>query len=533
MLYNEYERKDEASVLIQNEFFDLLVQEEKVILRTKKYGFPLKSFDAITREHPRLKISSFPILRKALTEIEAEHIIGNWIPAIEVAIAADKMVAQLYINISAKEFEENKQSILKQADKVLDDAGVIYGRIALQDVPFKPGESITAAIGRKPQKGEDAAVTYIEMPERRPMIREDGSADYFEMNFVTPIKQGDWLGEKTPAQEGIEGKDVLGNDLPAQHGDDAKVYYDRKSVTDEQEADKVVLRASHGGALESIDGLIGVGKQLIVSGDVGPETGSIKFDGSVAVYGTILAGFSVNATGNISIEGNEGITNAKEIQSSEGDVYIKGGIFGGGLTIVEACGSIFVKHANNCKLYGKEVHVGLYLLGAEVIAESVFVDKNKGKIIGGEIEALYKIECAFAGNSHERKTILSAKGIDKELMYMEIQEKAKNLKECQEIVEKLEQHALPFRNSGSLMKGPQAEAYEKMLETIESNRNAIVELDKEIQLGLRKIKQAGPAQIEVTREAFPGTIVQIGSKSSTLHVGAKGIFEIVDGVLNV
>ena len=76
-------------------------------------------------------------------------------------------------------------------------------------------------------------------------------------------------------------------------------------------------------------------------------------------YGTVLAGYSVNATGDISIEGNEGITNAKEIQSSEGDIYIKGGVFGGGMTIVEAQGNIFVKHANNCKLYGKEVHVGL------------------------------------------------------------------------------------------------------------------------------------------------------------------------------
>lgn len=520
-------------MLVQNEFFDLLVQEEKVILRTKKNGFPLKSFDSITREHPRLKISSFPVLRKALTELEAEHIIGNWIPTIEIAIAADKMIAQLYINVSTKEFEENRQSILNQADKVLDDAGVIYGRTTLQDEPFKPGESIIAAVGRKPQKGKDAVVSYIEIPERRPMIREDGSADYFEMNFVTPINQGDWLGEKTLAQEGIDGKDVLGNDLPARRGDDVKLYFDRKSVTDEQEADKVVLRASHGGALESIDGIISVGKQLIVSGDVGPETGSIKFDGSVVVLGTVIAGFSVNATGDISVEGNEGIINAKEIQSSEGDIYIKGGIFGGGLTIVEARGNIFVKHANNCKLYGKEVHVGLYLLGAEVIAESVFIDKNKGKIIGGKIEALYKIECAFAGNSHERKTILSAKGIDKEVMYMEIQEMAKSLKERQGIIEKLEQHALPFRNSGSLLKGPQAEAFEKMLETIESNRDAIVELDKEIQLGLRKIKQAVPAQIEVTREAYPGTIIQIGLKSSTLHVGAKGIFEIVDGVLNV
>ena len=41
---------------------------------------------------------------------------------IEIAVSSDKMLAQLYINVSTKEFEENKQEILKQAEKELDDA---------------------------------------------------------------------------------------------------------------------------------------------------------------------------------------------------------------------------------------------------------------------------------------------------------------------------------------------------------------------------------------------------------------------------
>ena len=117
----------------------------------------------------------------------------------------------------------------------------------------------------------------------------------------------------------------------------------------------------------------------------------------------MLDGYSVIAAGDISIEGNEGVTNAKIIQSSEGDIYIKGGVFGGGTTIVEAQGSIYLKHANNCKLYGKEVHVGLYLYGSEIIADHVCVDKQRGRIIGGTIEALYSIETAIVGNNHERK----------------------------------------------------------------------------------------------------------------------------------
>ena len=59
------------------------------------------------------------------------------------------------------------------------------------------------------------------------------------------------------------------------------------------------------------------------------------------------------------------------------------------------------------------------------------------------------------------------------------------------------------------------------------------ELDREIQAGLYKIKTAIPPRIEVAQEAYPGVIIQIGSKSSLLNKTTKGVFEVVDNVLNV
>jgi len=358
------ERKGGMSVLIQNDYFDLELQDEKVVVRPKKAGFPLKAFDAITKQYPRLKISSFAVLRKALTETEGEHIIGSWLADFELFITADKMRAQLIINMPAQEFEDNKQAILEQATQSLDSAGVDYGRVPLQEMSFKAGEPLIAAVGKQPEQGADAVITYMEIPDRKPVIREDGSADYYEMNFVTPVNEGDWVGEKVPPQEGIDGKDIFGNVLVAQRGNDNKLSYDRKAISEVEEQGKIVLRAIHGGALEHVNGVIGIGKQLVITGDVGPETGNITFDGAVSIYGTVLAGYSVKATGDISIEGNEGVTNAKEIQSSQGDIYIKGGVFGGGMTIVEAKGDIFIKHANNCKLYAPvySTHLGVLLI---------------------------------------------------------------------------------------------------------------------------------------------------------------------------
>lgn len=520
-------------MLVENEFFDLFLFEETVVLRTKKEGYPLKSFDMITRQFPRLRIQSFPILRKALTEIDIDHGIGAWLPLVEVTVSKDKMTAYLSVNATIEELETDRTQILQLANQALDDKGIIHGRKSVENEVLLPSEPIVIAIGTPPIKGADAEIEYISVPEKKPTMRDDGSANYYEMNFVTPIKEGEWLGHKVPPQDGVGGMDVFGNKISALRGKDKTLAFEKKSVLELNETDKVILRAAHGGALEYVNGKVSVGKQLVVNGDVGPETGSITFEGAVTVTGTVLAGFSVVATGDISVEGNEGVTNAQVIQSSEGDVYVKGGVFGGGETVIEAKGSIFIKHANNCKLYAKEIHVGLYILGSDVIAHHIFLDKSRGKIIGGHIDALFSIECAYAGNTHERPTILQARGVDKELLLGEIQAKAKKLKQRQEMIVKLEGHLIQFEEAGISPSGPQAEAVDKMKLAIQTHQDEILELDQEIQLDLQRLKTAVPAKIEVTKEAYAGTVLQVGMKTTTLHNPTKGIFTLVDGLLNV
>lgn len=519
---------------MQNEYFDLFLQNDEVVLRLKQEGYPLKSFDQVTRQHPRIKIHSFTTLRSALTEVEQEQTIGSWLPLVEATVAPNKMHVELIVNATTTEIEQKRTEILTQAEQVLDKLGVIYGRRDLAEEIIVAGDVIVGAVGREPVKGDDAVITYIERPERKPVIREDGSADHYEMNFVFPIKEGDWLGEKISPTEGTPGTDIFGNSIAAIRGSDAMLQYDRKSIVEQEESGKIVLRSAFGGALEYKDNMISVGKQLLIQGDVGPETGSIVFDGAVVVYGTITAGYSVSATGDISVEGIEGVTNAKGIQSSDGAVYIKGGIFGGGDTIIEAKGNIYLKHANNCKLYAKELHVGLYLFGTDVVAERVLLDKSRGRIIGGNIKAHYLIECAIVGNNHERVTILCATGVDQPTLQRDIKDLAHDLKERREVVAKLQEKAAQFSKlPNDKLSHDQKEALTKMKETIESNEMLISETDTEIQQLLRILKESIPPQIEVSKEAFPGTTIQIGKSQAFIHEKTSGVFKIVDGVLNI
>lgn len=520
-------------MFIQNEYFKLFVQNNDVVILPMKTGYLLKSFDLITRQYPRLKIDSFSGLRKALTQLGEEHIIGTWLPLVEATVSSNKLVLEVIINANMQEIEEDKTKLIEEVNRVLDQLGVVYGRQDLQDATIKPGAAIIGAEGKEPVKGADAVVTYIKQPPRKPVIREDGTANHYEMNFVFPIEENQWLGEKQLPQEGEDGVDIFGGVIPALKGNDVALQYDRKSVYEKEEDGKIVLYALHGGALEYTKGLVSVGKLLVITGDVGPETGSITFDGAVKIYGTVRAGYSVVATDDISIEAHEGITNAKLIQTSAGDIYIKGGVFGGGVTTIEAQGKIYLKHANNCKLYGSEIHVGLYLFGTDASANRVYVDRHKGRIIGGTVEALYTIECAVSGNLHERETILRAQGVDRKVLYKEVQEMAQELKESQELVGRLKVHLEKLAKSSSNLSRQQTDIHKKTVQTIEANEIEIIKLDKEIQTSIKRLQSSENVQIEVTKEAFPGTTLQVEKLSTILNRSAAGVFKVVDGVLNV
>ena len=44
-----------------------------------------------------------------------------------------------------------------------------------------------------------------QLKELKPEIKEDGKADYYEMNLINRVKEGSWLGERTDPNGGHSG----------------------------------------------------------------------------------------------------------------------------------------------------------------------------------------------------------------------------------------------------------------------------------------------------------------------------------------
>lgn len=512
-------------MLLENEYFKLFIKNTNVIIYPKKLGYSLKNFDAIFRQYPRFKLQSFPTLVKSLTKLGDEQIIGEWKPLTEITVSSDKLEVEAIINATEEEVNDKKADMIAEITSKLDAMDITFGREEIGDVLVAKSVPFIVAKGQEAVQGADASVTYIERPERKPVIREDGSANHYDMNFVYLVEQDDWLGEKIQAGSGKAGMDVFGHEIAPQSGRDIALQYDKQSVYLKEDEDKITLYAKHGGTLEYELGEVRIGSLLVIEEDVGPETGDIKFNGAVTIHGTVHAGYSVIASGDISIESNEGITHAKVIQSSSGDIFIKGGVFGNNETNIEASGKIFLKHANNCKIQGKEVHVGLYLFGTEVTADYVYLDKQKGRIIGGLADALFKVESAIIGNIHERKTVIRVTGIDKKKYRQTIQQNMDELKGKQDILTKVENYIGGMERIAERLSYEQQKKFEQAKSSKEVLYNEIKHIQSDIQTAGQMLKITEKPEVLVTKNVYPGTIIEIGKQAFPIKHETQGLFK--------
>ncbi|MGN7478404.1 DUF342 domain-containing protein [Solibacillus silvestris] len=522
-------------VIFENRFFEVEENNGKVYIKTIQPGFMLKDFDTIVRLNPRIKLTNFAVLKKVLNEVTNNPVeIGTWLPSVTLEVSRDKMSASLFVFETVDFIRENQQSFQQDVKKLLEENDIKHGILDIKMESIVSGKAILIAQGTPPVKGEDAQIRYLQIPERKPVIREDGKADYYDMNFIFEIEEGAWLGEKVHAQSGIPGTNVHGEPIAAQRGRDLPLKYDRKSAYEEEEDGKTVLRSKISGVFEDHKGMVSVNHHLPISGDVGVETGNIDFNGSISIRGTVQAGFSVIAKGDISIEGPEGVSGAKLIKSIDGDIFIRGGIFGLGQTRVEAGGNIFVKHVNEAHLVaGQDINIGFYALGSNISAHSILVDERKGKIIGGTAIAKSTIVSAITGNRLERRTELIINSVNKTDGLELIQTKAALLKSMQEDTLQLESQINRILPVAQNLTKPQLAAFEQTKQKLASNKESVMNLDREIKQLMNDLRSVGKEEIHVTKEAHPGTYIQIGKKSSILSTMTNGRFLLEFGELNV
>ncbi|MFB6465878.1 DUF342 domain-containing protein [Cytobacillus sp. Hz8] len=494
----------------------------------------LKKFETMLQNYPRVAILQFKALKDALEKAENVRVqIGELKPFITLSISKDLMSAKMKVNCTKQELTDNRETITTQIMETLHKNGVKEGIQINSLNELKPQKEFLIAEGNEPKNGSDAILSYYKPAERRPKIKEDGKANYFEMNFIDEVKKEDWLGEKIPPTKGISGMTVTGELVLPKNGKDKKLLYDRKTVGEFNENGIIVLRALIDGVVTFNGGRISVGNHLTIDGDVGVETGNIKFDGSITINGIVQEGYSVHASKDISILGEMGISGVKEIISYGGDIFIKGGVFGKGKTLIKANKHVYLKHANDCKVEALgDIHIGFYSLGSILKGRNIIADTMSGKLIGGTIEAKGKVVAAIIGNKMERKTFINVEGFSRFKVQEELENTLIEYKKGIIRIESLRRQLEIYEGNMQELNDYQKKQHREIAKNLDQELIKVQTLDNQRKTLMSLLETKGEGQISIEEIAYPDTMVKIKNIQKKLNSKVKGTFYSEDNSMH-
>ncbi|MDP4095025.1 MAG: FapA family protein, partial [Bacillota bacterium] len=346
-------------------------------------------------------------------------------------------------------------------------------------------------------------VQTYEMHEIKPEVDQDASVDFYDLRLINSVKAGEWLGERMDATDGTPGKTVKGGSVTPVKGKNYPILYDKSNIAEVYENKKTTLYSKINGAVSYVDGKISVSNHLEINGDVNFSTGNINFDGYVTIKGTVSDGFSVVATKDIEINSDLGLGNVKEIVSTKGSVYIRGGIASKKQTIIKAAKSVYTKFVDNTVITaGDSVHIGFYCINSFIEAKELVMDSMKGQIIGGNIRTEIRVSAPIIGSEMERKTIIEVTGFDKEAIKNELEKTFQKIVELKKEQQQLKLALTHLDGKGEL--NPfQRKEYNDQTERLYSIKDEIKELEEKRKNDSYYLKTHGNGEICIGKKIYP------------------------------
>lgn len=414
--------------------------------------------------------------------------------------------------------EGGKRLTLTRFIQELEGQKITYG---IQEKDLKEhfnGEGIyctdiLVARGKQPVQGRDAVIEYSFNTDnhKRPVHKDDGRVDYFNITTINHCHKGDVLARIIPEMAGENGYDVYGKVIKPK---DVKKETLKFGKNVEISDDKLTLTSLVDGHVSLIDQKVVVANVYQVK-DVGVSTGNIDFDGSVVITGNVAANFEVKAGGNVVING---LVEGAQITAG-GNIIIAKGMNGMGKGVLKAGGDIIVKFLENTRIIAGGYLETEAIMHCNVsVGSDVKVGGRRGILVGGHVQAANMINAKSIGTSMGAATTVEV-GVDPQLkvqydrMVKAVADNTKTANAAQVILQN-------FREN--LKKGRQYN--DSQLKYLKSVSLLVQEKNDEIeQINMRLEKLRGmmeiqkQAEVVVNEQIYPNTTIVIGEISKVIQ----------------
>lgn len=397
-------------------------------------------------------------------------------------------------------------------------------------------EDTLVAQGIEPVQGTDGYFTFEfdDTKEKKPKILEDGSVDYWNVNVIEMVKDGDVIATYTHPVQGTNGKTITGKPLIVHRGKELPPLKGKGFYRSE---DGLTYKATVTGKVEHFENRVVISNVYEVSGDADVGVGNIDFIGDVVVHGAVRNGVCITAGGTITIDG---IVEAAQL-SAKDDIIIRSGMLGGSRAKIETRGNVYAKFLEFSNVYAEGNIEAESFLNCEIFCAGQLILKGKkGCIIGGTVHAIEGIDAAVIGNAVGIPTIVKA-GVNIEIM-RQVSQLKDQIKEKEEILDKVE-HEI----------AQSAKVVEKEKKAFEKEKP---EENKKVELLREKIKESAllnsmrmeynhmgnmlergkNAGIRIQKDIYPGVVMMIGDnqkvvQSKESHVYFKEEFDRIESAV--
>lgn len=323
-------------------------------------------------------------------------------------ISEDGLEAYLMRNsLTAGNFKDSEDSVEKEKRSIyeyLEERKINHGIMenAIDWMAENPGfyEEVLIAVGEPCKNGTDGYYKYSFdiNPDKKPIILEDGSVDYNTLGRMELCSEGALLAVYYPAVLGEDGRDVYGGSIVARAPKELK---ELKGKGFKRSDSGLEYLSAYEGKVELIDGKLRVSRLYTVEGNVDAVTGGINFKGDVLVKGSVYSDVTIEATGNITVNGHVEIATL----IAGGEVLLKAGMQGAGKGSVRAKGNVSANFFEQTHIIaGGSVNANV-ILNCDIDADvEVAVSGKRGAIVGGVTRAVEKITAMSIGNKAETAT---------------------------------------------------------------------------------------------------------------------------------
>jgi uncharacterized protein (DUF342 family) len=426
---------------------------------------------------------------------------------IKVYVSNNKMKAHIAIIPPDGGRKINRQDIINELKNYSVVNGINNELInSLVDFPAY-NEKILIAEGKEPINGKSGQIEFFFSirSDSKPTILEDGTVDYRDLNIIKNAVKGQKLCSLIPPVKGVQGKNVLGIDVKAIDGKDAKLPRGRNvEITDDEKS----LVASIDGEICFIEGKVHVYPNYEVPADVGTSTGNIKFVGNVSVKGNVTSGYEIEAGGNVEVFG---VVESAVIKA-KGDIILRRGMQGNDKGKLICGGDVISRYIENSFVQAGNSIKSEAIMHSDIRCKnSVELSGKKGLLVGGKCKVGKEINAKVIG-SHMATTTEIEVGSDPGLKEHLIKLKNENTKLNNDTT-KTDQAIIilqRMKKAGTIE--PKKEALlAKSLRTNAHLKERIEKNRKEIERLNNKLSEESNGKIHVSGNIYQGCRITIGT----------------------